>query len=204
VTTTLGKDVLLFGHMSAREDLSGLPLGRLIAPETARRRTLRVGARLERVSLTTEPPPSRELAESMTLCVDGGHVKSIRNYHVRSFETLVAHAKNDKGRDRLFSTLSVVADGERTQLGTVLRELGATAATAVTVVSDGADAPRTLGEKASPGPTRHPCAFSTPLRRPRAGHATAKPIGATAPRSPNASSTSVGGCGTAKRSEPSI
>jgi hypothetical protein len=132
-----------------------LPLGRLIAAETARRRTLRVGARLERVSLTTEPPPSREPAGSMTVCVDGGHVKSIRSYHIRSFEILVAHAKNDKGRDRLFSTVSVVADGERAQLGTVLRELGATAATAVTVVSDGADAPRALGEKASPGPTRH-------------------------------------------------
>jgi hypothetical protein len=32
-----------------------LPLGRLVAPETARRRTLRVGARLERLSLTAEP-----------------------------------------------------------------------------------------------------------------------------------------------------
>jgi hypothetical protein len=47
------------------------------------------------------------------------------------------------------------ADGEQAQLGTVLRELGATPATPVTVVSDGADAPRGLGEKASAGPTRH-------------------------------------------------
>jgi hypothetical protein len=132
-----------------------LPVGRLVATETARRRTLRVGSRLERLSLTAKPPPPQEQAASMTLCVDGGHVKSIRSYHVRSFEILVAHARNEKGRARLFSTVSVVADGEQAQLGTVLRELGATPATPVTVVSDGADAPRVLGEKASPGPTRH-------------------------------------------------
>jgi hypothetical protein len=132
-----------------------LPLGRQVTPETARRRTLRVGARLERLSLTAERPPPQERAASMTLCVDGGHVKSVRSYHVRSFEILVAHAKNDKGRARLFSPVSVVADREQAQLGTVLRELGATPATPVTVVSDGADAPRGLGEKASPGPTHH-------------------------------------------------
>jgi hypothetical protein len=132
-----------------------LPLGRLIGATTARRRTLRVGARLERLNLTGAHPPPQERAASMTLCVDGGHVKSIRSYHIRSFEILVAHAKNDKNRARLFSTVSVVADGEQAQLSTVLRELGATPATPVTVVSDGADAPRILGEKASPGPTRH-------------------------------------------------
>jgi hypothetical protein len=132
-----------------------LPLGRLVATETARRRTLRVGARLERVSLTAKHVPTPKPAASMTLCVDGGYAKSIRSYHVRSFEILVAHAKNDKGQARLFSAVSPAGDDERAQLNTVLRELGVTPATPVTVVSDGGDSPRALGEKASPGPTRH-------------------------------------------------
>jgi hypothetical protein len=37
----------------------------------------------------------------------------------------------------------------------VLHELGATPATLVTVLSDGADGPRSLGESASVGPTHH-------------------------------------------------
>jgi hypothetical protein len=57
-----------------------LPVGRSVTPETVRRRTLRVGARLERRNLTAEPPPRQERAAAMTLCVDGGHVKSIRSY----------------------------------------------------------------------------------------------------------------------------
>jgi hypothetical protein len=101
-----------------------LPLGRLVAMERARRRTLRVGALLEQLSQTAKPPPIRLPAVSMTLCVDGGHVKSIRSYHIRSFEVPVAHAKNDKGRARLFSTVSLAADGEQSQPGAVLRELG--------------------------------------------------------------------------------
>jgi hypothetical protein len=37
----------------------------------------------------------------------------------------------------------------------VLQGLGATPATPVTILSDGADGPRSLGEAASPGPTHH-------------------------------------------------
>jgi hypothetical protein len=37
----------------------------------------------------------------------------------------------------------------------VLHELGATASTLITVLSDGADGPRSLGESASVGPTHH-------------------------------------------------
>jgi hypothetical protein len=132
-----------------------LPLGRVPAVETARRRTLQVGARLERASLIPLPAPTCKPACSLAIGVDGGHVKSIRSYQARSFEVLVAHAENDQGRQRLFSTVSVEADREREQLGAVLRELDATSATPVTVLTDGAAGPRSLGEAASPGPTRH-------------------------------------------------
>jgi hypothetical protein len=40
-------------------------------------------------------------------------------------------------------------------LRNVLYGLGATPATPVTILSDGADGPRSLGEAASPGPTHH-------------------------------------------------
>jgi hypothetical protein len=57
---------------------------------------------------------------------------------IRSLEILVAHARNDKGDQRLFSFVPVEADHERDQLSTIPRELGSTRMTAVTVVSDGA------------------------------------------------------------------
>src|SRR3984957_13031312 len=47
------------------------------------------------------------------------------------------------------------ADRQWDQLRGVLHELGATPATLITVLSDGADGPRSLGEAASPGPTHH-------------------------------------------------
>src|SRR5260370_30033589 len=101
------------------------------------------------------PAPTCKPACSLAIGVDGGHVKSIRSYQARSFEVLVAHAENDQGRQRLFSTVSVEADREREQLGAVVRELDATPATPVTVLTDGAAGPRSLGEAASRGPTRH-------------------------------------------------
>jgi hypothetical protein len=47
------------------------------------------------------------------------------------------------------------ADRQWDQLRGVLHELGATPATLITVLSDGADGPRSLGESASVGPTHH-------------------------------------------------
>src|SRR3984957_8630388 len=47
------------------------------------------------------------------------------------------------------------ADRQWDQLRGVLHELGATPATLITVLSDGADGPRSLGEAASVGPTHH-------------------------------------------------
>ena len=131
-----------------------LPLNDGPAIETARRRMLKVGARLERASLTVNsnrPPEAKTLA----VAVDGGHVKSVRRYQMRSFEILLAHASNDRGQHRLFSSVAAEADHERLQLGGVLRDLGATTNTPVTVLTDGAEGPRTLGEAASPGPTHH-------------------------------------------------
>jgi hypothetical protein len=45
------------------------------------------------------------------------------------------------------------ADRQWDQLRGVLHELGATPATLITVLSDGADGPRSLAESASVGPT---------------------------------------------------
>jgi len=74
---------------------------------------------------------------------------------MRSFEILLACASNDRGEQRLFSSVPVEADRQRQQLSAVLRDIGATPATPVTVLSDGAEGPRCLGETASQGPTRH-------------------------------------------------
>ena len=131
-----------------------LPLGDTPAIETARRRTLKVGAQLERESLNAKPP-NAPAAKSIAVSVDGGHVKSIRSYQVRSFEILLADASNDRGQHQLFSSVAVEADRERLQLGGVLRGLGATSETPITLLTDGAEGPRSLGEAASPGPTRH-------------------------------------------------
>jgi hypothetical protein len=74
---------------------------------------------------------------------------------MRSFEVMLACASNDQGKQQLFSSVPVEADRQRQQLNAVLRDLGATPTTPVTVLSDGAEGTRFLGETASPGPTRH-------------------------------------------------
>ena len=132
-----------------------LPLDKAPAVETTRRRALRVGARLEQQTLTAEPLASPPSVQSIAVSLDGGHVKSIRSYQVRSFEVILACASNDQGEQRLFGSVPVEADRQRQQLSAVLRDLGARPTTPVTVLSDGAEGPRFLGETASPGPTRH-------------------------------------------------
>ena len=74
-----------------------LPLGRTPAIETARRRTLRVGAKLERQILAAKSLMAPPSAQSIAVSVDGGHVKSIRTYQMRSFEVMLACASNDQG-----------------------------------------------------------------------------------------------------------
>ena len=140
-----------------------LPLGHSPAVETARRRTLEVGAKLEQQILASKPlalPPS---ARSIAVSLDGGHVKSVRSYQMRSFEVMLACVSNDQGEQQLFSSVPVEADRQRQQLSAVLRDLGATPATPVTVLSDGAEGPRFLGETASQGPTRHVLGLVSPF-----------------------------------------
>ena len=134
-----------------------LPLDDIPSVETARRRTIGVGARLEKAAVGTAKASGSSPAEAETiaLSIDGGHVRSIREYQVRSFEVLLAQVTNDEGKRIVFSTVPAEAIYQQTELRGVLRKLGATAVTPVTVLSDGAEGPRALGEAASPGPTDH-------------------------------------------------
>ena len=134
-----------------------LPLDDIPSVETTRRRTIGVGARLEKAaveSAKTAGPSSME-AETIALSIDGGHVRSIREYQVRSFEVLLAQVANDEGKQIVFSSVPAEATSQQTELRGVIHKLGATAVTPVTVLSDGAEGPRALGEAASPGPTDH-------------------------------------------------
>jgi hypothetical protein len=82
-------------------------------------------------------------------------VKAVRSYLARSFEVLLAQVSNDNGQQMVFSSMPAEADRQAQQLRGVLGDLGATANTLVTILSDGADGPRALGEAASIGPTEH-------------------------------------------------
>src|SRR6202035_966847 len=131
------------------------PLGDVPAVETTRRRTLRVGARLEQQAASSQPAAPAAEARAISLFIDGGHVRSVRSYQVRSFEVMLAQVSNDDGKQVVFASMPAEADHQREQLRGVLRGLGATPATPVTILSDGAEGPRSPGEAASPGPTHH-------------------------------------------------
>lgn len=123
--------------------------------ETVRQRTLRVGARLEREAVAAPslaPPPA---VRSISVSIDAGHVRSARGYQGRSFEVFAAQIGNDDGRHVVFSSVPADADRQRWQLRGVLQGFGATAGTAVTVLSNRAEGPRSLGEAASIGPVHH-------------------------------------------------
>ena len=79
----------------------------------------------------------------------------MRSYQVRSFEIFVTHVSNDNGQHVVFASVPAEAYHQAQQLRGVLHELGATPATPVTILSDGADGSRSVGEAASVGPTRH-------------------------------------------------
>ena len=132
------------------------PVGDLPTIDTLQRRTLQVGARLECEAIVTPtplPPPAD--AETIALSIDSGHVRAVRSYQVRTFEVFVAQASNDNGEQIVFSSVPVEADRQTRQLRGVLHRLGATPCTELTILSDGADGPRSLGEAASIGPTFH-------------------------------------------------
>jgi hypothetical protein len=82
-------------------------------------------------------------------------VRAVRSYQVRTFEVFVAQASNDDGEPIVFSSVPAEADRQTQQLCGVLHRLGATPCTELTILSDGADGPRSLGEAASLGPTFH-------------------------------------------------
>jgi hypothetical protein len=132
-----------------------LPLGDVPAVETTRRRTMRVGARLEQQAASSQPAAPAAEARAISLSIDGGHVRSVRSYQVRSFEVMLAQVSNDDGKQVVFSSMPGEADRQRDQLRGVLHGLGATPDTPVTILSDGAEGPRSLGEAASVGPTHH-------------------------------------------------
>jgi hypothetical protein len=124
--------------------------------ETIRRRTMRVGTGLERESLLRAKtqravPPS----ETMTVSIDAGHVRTARGHQGRTFEVMVAQVSNDDGKPALFSGVPGEADQQHAQLNGVLSGLGMTADTEVTILSDGADGPRSLAEAASTGTVFH-------------------------------------------------
>jgi hypothetical protein len=132
-----------------------LPLGDVPAVETTRRRTMRVGARLEQQAASSQPVAPAAEPRAISLVIDGGHVRSVRSYQVRSFEVMLAQVSDDDGQQVVFSSVPAEADRQRDQLRGVLHRLGATPSTPVTILSDGAEGPRALGEAASIGPTRH-------------------------------------------------
>ncbi|MFL5338371.1 MAG: ISKra4 family transposase [Geminicoccaceae bacterium] len=132
------------------------PLGDAPVIETIRQRTLHVGRRLERdAAAATAQSSGAKAAGSVVLSIDGGHVKSVRSYQARSFEVFVAQASNDSGDQIVFSSMPAEADRQRQQLANILQGLGATSDTPITILSDGAQGPRYLGETASSGPTKH-------------------------------------------------
>ena len=117
-----------------------------IAHETIRRRTIRVGAGLERESLARAKtqrsvPPS----ETMTVSIDAGHVRTARGHQGRTFEVMAAQVSNDDGKLVLFSGVPGEADQQHTQLNGVLSGLGMTTDTEVTILSDGARRPAISG-----------------------------------------------------------
>jgi len=66
-----------------------------------------------------------------------------------------AQVSNDDGKQVVFSSMPAEADRQQDQLRGVLHGLGATPGTPVTILSDGAEGPRSLGEAACVGPTQH-------------------------------------------------
>ncbi len=88
------------GVLAARRHVSSV--------ETARQRTIRVGARLEKEAVTSAKVAEPTLVEtkSIALSIDGGHLRSVRHYQVRSFDC-PAHAQvtNDDGKQIVFSSV---------------------------------------------------------------------------------------------------
>jgi hypothetical protein len=112
----------LFPYARARTLLSEfLPLSDVPAVETTRWRTMRVGALLEQQAAACQPPVSTAEAQAIALFIDGGHVRSVRSFQVRSFEVMLAQVSNDDGKQVVFTGMAAEADRQREQLRGVLR-----------------------------------------------------------------------------------
>jgi hypothetical protein len=99
----------------------------------------RCATRLEQEAVAgagSRPPAA---TKSFALSVDGGHVRAARQYQGRSFEALLAQVSNDEGKRVVFASVPAEATSQTRQLRGVLHGLGATPATPVTILSDGAD-----------------------------------------------------------------
>jgi hypothetical protein len=68
---------------------------------------------------------------------------------------MLAQVSNDDGRQVVSASMPAEADRQWEHLRGVPHGLGATPATPATIVSDGAEGPRPLGEAASVGPNHH-------------------------------------------------
>jgi hypothetical protein len=189
----LGEFGALLPYRRARTLLGTFfPVGDLPTIDSIQRRTLQVGARLECEAVVTPTPPLPPAdAETIALSIDAGHVRAVRNYQVRTFEVCVAQASNDDGEQTVFSSVLVEADRQTQQLRGALHRLGATPRSDFTILSDGADGPRSLGEAASIGLTCHGstgsilrCASSMSPRQSTAGPTLPTETGRTAPSSP--------------------
>jgi hypothetical protein len=153
---TVAKMGSLLPYRRARTLLAEfLPLGKPQGVETTRQRTLRVGTRLEQEAVAGAGSKSAVATTSIALSIDGGHVRAARHYQGRTFEVLLAQVSNDEGKQVVFASVPAEAASQTRQLRGVLHGLAATPTTPVTILSDGADGPRSLGEAASPGPTHH-------------------------------------------------
>jgi len=152
----LAKLGALLPYRRARAMLADFfPIGDAPAIDTIHQRTLQVGARLEREAIAVPPSIPGVEAEAIELSIDSGHVRAQRSYKVRTFEVFVARISNDDRKQITFSSVPVDADQQTQQLRGVLQGLGATSNTETTILSDGADGPRSLGEAACGGPTLH-------------------------------------------------
>jgi len=153
---TVAKMGALLPYRRARALLAEfLPLGKPQTVETTRQRTLRVGTRLEQEAVAGAGSRPGMATKSIALSIDGGHVRAARQYQGRTFEVLLAQVSNDEGKQVVFASVLAEPNSQTRQLRGVLYGLGATPETPVTILSDGAEAPRSLGEAASPGPTHH-------------------------------------------------
>ena len=176
---TLAKMGAWFPYRRARRFLSEFfPLGAdLPWHETIRRRTARVGGDIEQEALSRGKSSRSGLpSETMTVSIDAGHIRTAHGHQGRTFEVMAALVSNDGGKPFLFSGVPGEADQQHTQLNGLLRGLGMTTDTEVTILSDGADGPRSLGQAASTGTvfmswtgSTWRCTSSMPLNAPAAG-----------------------------------